>query len=249
MLDLCTGTGCIPLLFENEFRRRFPSHSGLRLLGIDISPKAVNLAQHNQNVQQREGASLTSLDFALGNVLAATDKPDSVFNVLHKHSGSTASSSPQWDVLISNPPYISPSAFNRTTSRSVRNHEPRLALVPFKQDSHTSDTDQGDAFYPRLLEIADEVKAKLVFFEVADMEQAHRVASMMQQHRAWDGIEIWRDDPGQMSDAEDGVLESSHVTSSTIPVLGRGNGRSVVAWRGDADLSRALSGDGLDRGE
>ena len=36
----------------------------------------------------------------------------------------------EWDILTSNPPYISPRSYNTCTARSVRNFEPKLALVP-----------------------------------------------------------------------------------------------------------------------
>ena len=36
----------------------------------------------------------------------------------------------EWDIIISNPPYISPRGYVRETHRSVRNWEPKLALVP-----------------------------------------------------------------------------------------------------------------------
>lgn len=35
-----------------------------------------------------------------------------------------------WHVLVSNPPYVSPVQYRRTTTRSVRHFEPRVALVP-----------------------------------------------------------------------------------------------------------------------
>ncbi len=44
----------------------------------------------------------------------------------------------KWDILISNPPYISPRGFAKQTSRSVRNWEPKLALVPWRSTSPTS---------------------------------------------------------------------------------------------------------------
>ncbi|KAJ9630817.1 hypothetical protein H2203_001342 [Taxawa tesnikishii (nom. ined.)] len=139
---------------------------------------------------------------------------------------------PQWDILISNPPYISPQAFNRTTSRSVRNFEPKLALVPSPQPI-SSPIDPGDVFYPRLLTIAKAVDAKLVLFEVADLEQAQRVASMVQKEGIWERTEIWRDDP---TTSEEGWSENvaNNGTDDSVLVRGRGNGRSVVASRGEA---------------
>jgi hypothetical protein len=138
-----------------------------------------------------------------------------------------------WQVLICNPPYISPDDFLRTTSRSVREFEPELALVP-PSSSAVSSTDQGDLFYPRLLEIANQVRAKVVVFEVADMAQGLRVAHMAKNfhprtkhcdYTTWEVIEIWRDQPGQAS------ATGAQEIIDGFRVIGHGNGRSVVCWR------------------
>ncbi|KAK4987911.1 hypothetical protein LTR66_007466 [Elasticomyces elasticus] len=114
---------------------------------------------------------------------------------------------------MSNPPYISPLEFDNTTSRSVRNFEPKIALVP-PSDAALSGIDQGDVFYPRLLAIAEEVGAKLVLLEVADLTQARRVATMAYKQRVWDGIEIWRDDP----DGRDKNMQDDPATGDLYSV-------------------------------
>jgi hypothetical protein len=130
---------------------------------------------------------------------------------------------PFWDILISNPPYISPSGYWKTTTRSVRGYEPKLALVPpftIRRD----DTQQGDMFYPHLLEVARDVEAKIVLLEVADLEQAHRVARRARSLEIFDGIEIWKDDPSASSDAS--------TEEDEFSLVGKGNARSVLCWRG-----------------
>lgn len=140
--------------------------------------------------------------------------------------------------MISNPPYISPAAFDTTTSRSVRNYEPRCALVPPTTPASSSqgaEVDAGDIFYPRLLHLAEQVSARVLLVEVADMEQAIRVARMVlgKSKRMWDGCEIWRDWPAAgasgMGDGEGEVVE---VQGGRVRVTGEGNGRAVLAWRG-----------------
>lgn len=91
------------------------------------------------------------------------------------------------DLLTINPPYISPHGFARTTARSVRNYEPKLALVPPTDLPQISTTATGcvldhdrilrphDVFYPLTLEIANLLKSKRVFMEVGSLEQAARV--------------------------------------------------------------------------
>jgi len=128
-----------------------------------------------------------------------------------------------WDILISNPPYISPVAYWKSTTPSVRRFEPALALVPPGKVS-MGDTAWGDLFYPRLLEIARDVEARIVLLEVADMEQALRVAQRAHDLKIFDGVEIWRDSPGQSPETP---LEGAKVV-----ILGAGHGRSVLCWRG-----------------
>src|SRR5690242_12836643 len=167
VLDLCTGTGCIPLLFRHEFAAQ-RKDIDLRIVGFDISKKSVDLARENllrneKDLQARRGMT----NFARADVLVDpfTDlvpgAPLPLRNVLNHRRWSQF-----WDVLISNPPYISPSAYWKTTTRSVRGFEPRLALVP-PPKAKLDDTQRGDMFYPRLLAYAEEVEAKIVLLEVA----------------------------------------------------------------------------------
>jgi len=62
------------------------------------------------------------------------------------------------------------------------------------------------------------------------MDQARRVAAMMKHQELWTGVEIWRDDPGNDGDAP----YDRDKPPPEVPVIGRGNGRSVFAWRGEA---------------
>lgn len=222
ILDLCTGTGCIPLLFRHEFAAK-RKDVNLRIVGIDISDKTLGLAHLNLRKNEIGNEARNGMtNFAKADVLTSPfdelteGAPLPVRNVLNYNRWS-----PFWDIVISNPPYISPSAYWKTTMRSVRKYEPKLALVPPPR-SKLDDTQQGDQFYPRLLKIAEEVEAKVVLLEVADLEQAVRVARLAQRLDVFDGIEIWRDDPTfSQSTSEDG-----------FEVHGEGNGRSVVCWRG-----------------
>ncbi|KAK5120088.1 hypothetical protein LTR85_006569 [Meristemomyces frigidus] len=134
----------------------------------------------------------------------------------------------EYDILISNPPYISSKAFQTTTARSVRLFEPKLALVPCRPSTEAAAHD-GDVFYPRLLHLAEQLSTKIVLFEVADMDQAQRVASLAVKQGIWDGIEIWRDEPG----TPNGQHESTTVIDgAVVKVRGAGHGRSVFAYRG-----------------
>jgi len=54
---------------------------------------------------------------------------------------------------------------------------------------------RSDSFYSRLLELSKAVNARILPVEVADMNQAIRVAAMARDRKRWQGIEIWRDEP------------------------------------------------------
>lgn len=228
VLDLCTGTGCIPLLFRHEFASK-QKDVDLRIVGIDISDESMALAHYNLQRHEKDPRARSGMtNFAKADVLAnlfadrTEGAPIPLGNLLNHKKWS-----PFWDILISNPPYISPSAYRKTTTRSVRGYEPKLALVP-PPSPQFDDTQQGDMFYPRLLKIADEVEAKVVLLEVADLDQALRVAKLAQNLDTFDGVEIWRDEPN--------ALSGQATIEDGVPVQGQGNARSVVCWRGAGSL-------------
>jgi methylase of polypeptide subunit release factors len=233
-LDLCTGTGCIPLLFHHEmFKQPNIAPKIGHVVGVDISPQALMLSEDNKAKQLHEqhayGSSnptkldtLRNIKFVQADILADEDSSSSVMSKLRDISPAKS----KYEVLISNPPYISSAAFRITTAASVRRYEPKLALVP--PHSPTQQTvEDGDAFYPELYKIAKSVNSKVVLFEVADMEQACRVAAMADEH--WTIVEIWRDDPGATVD-ETEYAGVGHGDRQKVRVRGYGNGRSVVAY-------------------
>jgi methylase of polypeptide subunit release factors len=233
ILDLCSGTGCISLLSAYSFPYRSTGVKELQVLGVDISSKAVALASQNQRKLLPDATSaiqrqtIANTMFIEANILlesspkAGLKDPKPLMDKL-KHRGQT-----KWDIMISNPPYISPQAWNTSTTQSVRKFEPKLALVPSAPQFNPkiSDEDQGDLFYPRLLQIADCISAKVLLMEVADMAQAERISIMVRESGVWDGVEIWRDEPS---------LADAHVMFGNTIIRGQGHGRSVVCWRGHA---------------
>ncbi|KAF2826153.1 S-adenosyl-L-methionine-dependent methyltransferase [Ophiobolus disseminans] len=237
LLDLCTGTGCVPLLFRHELYTA-RDDVDLHILGVDVSPKALKLAHYNMQRAHRSmprgKMRLIRADVVL-NPFADQDGDALPLKVALNHSGLP----PFWDILVSNPPYISPSNYWTTTTRSVRGYEPKLALVPPSIASQ-SDTEQGDLFYPRLLEIARDVEAKIVLLEVADLDQAQRVAQRAHNLSIFDGIEIWRERPDINTQAPAGV--------DNVSIIGEGNARSVLCWRGAgaAWLGKATASAGRD---
>ncbi|KAK5702918.1 hypothetical protein LTR97_003864 [Elasticomyces elasticus] len=216
-------------------RHRLKASTMLDTVGIDVSKTALQLAEDNLATQIRlqratktdEGTrreSLEHLKFLKADVMRKEDDTTSVVRALRQHTDLPLA--PEFDVLISNPPYISTKAFSTTTARSVRQFEPKLALVPRSSDS-TGSRHEGDVFYPRIVALADELQAKVMLLEVADMEQALRVAAIVSRSH-WDGVEIWRDEPATAS------LSTVTIGDSTVKVRGDGHGRSVFAYRGTA---------------
>ncbi|CAK3854327.1 Release factor glutamine methyltransferase [Lecanosticta acicola] len=242
VLDLCSGTGCIPLLFHHEFYTKTPNANALlELVGVDISGDALSLARENLILQLADQAktygpeatrlrSLHRTGFVQADVLSKednipTDGPPSLMQALNRLAGDTGPK--DFDILVSNPPYISPKSFRSTTSRSVRNFEPKLALVP-PSSTFQGDTAIGDSFYPRLLQIAEHVRARFLLLEVADIDQAMRVASLVFATGSWEGVEIWRDSPSLSPEQ----AEKIDIDGKIVDVRGMGNGRSVFAHRG-----------------
>ncbi|KAK0651798.1 S-adenosyl-L-methionine-dependent methyltransferase [Cercophora newfieldiana] len=216
ILDICTGTGCIALQLYASLAPTIPTH----ITAIDISPTAIALARRNLIHNTR-----------LGNLPNPPPSSSIEFTPLSLFSPSLLSSLSHKpiDILVSNPPYISRSSFTRTTSRSVRNHEPRLALVPEHDDvSVELGCEAEDVFYAKMLQVARDLTPhpRVVLFEVADMAQAERVVGLVKREDALRGwynvVEIWRDWPHREveSDAVDGVL-----------VRGEGEGRVVYLCR------------------
>lgn len=249
MPDLCSryaGTGCIPLLFHHEYYSQNDHH--LELIGVDMSSDALSLARENlvhqiarQGKQQSSSKarmkSLQSIGYVQADILkhdvdALEDKDSSgplpLTQALARVNGGAT---PCFDILISNPPYISPRQFMSTTTRSVREYEPTMALVPMARKSdQLSDVDVGDLFYPRLLDVADRIQAKVLLFEVGDKEQAVRVAIKTLERGSWEKVEIWRDEPAAASSGETLTMNGHDVL-----LRGDGQARSIFACRAGAE--------------
>lgn len=94
VLDLCTGSGCIGISLKKH-------KSSLQVTGVDISPKALQVAKKNaENLQ----ADVTWIESDLFEKVTGT-----------------------FDVIVSNPPYIQSDVI-KTLMPEVKDNEPLLAL-------------------------------------------------------------------------------------------------------------------------
>jgi methylase of polypeptide subunit release factors len=184
--------------------------------GVDVSASALRLAQRNLHHNVKKGnvaeSAVKNVVFEHGNVL----------------SSDVDRSCRRWDVVVSNPPYISARGFDQDTARSVRNWEPKLALVPPRLDTSSCE-DPADVFYPPVLNIANKGGARVVLMEVSDIDQATRVAKMAVEMKAWSRTEVWRDWPDQSAEVKDALSELI-LDGERIVFKGEGHGRAVVCW-------------------
>lgn len=97
-----------------------------------------------------------------------------------------------------------------------------------------------DAFYARLLDVSARLRPRNMLFEVGDLEQAIRVATMALQHlglrrqtleRTGESkhllVEIWRDWPDATPGDNEQTLVNMGHHDEEVRIRGSGHGRSV----------------------
>ncbi|EKJ68037.1 hypothetical protein FPSE_11848 [Fusarium pseudograminearum CS3096] len=228
LIDFCTGTGCIPLGFFSSLQH---SVKNMTVRGVDISPVALRLAQENiaRNVELQTLIKPTRnkrLDITTANVFSDSDMQQLAVT--------------RWDILVSNPPYISEDVWHHGRGQlgySVRKYEPRLALVPANNLPCPSGCNAADVFYARLLDISELLKPTAVLLEIGDEDQALRVLQLYFAHPIAQSsrVEVWRDWPDLegTEDPEFIVVEESKGEKHQVPVKGDGRIRSVLICRLD----------------
>jgi HemK-like putative methylase len=212
VLDLCSGSGCISLLMAHSFPYQEVSargNKGLEIVGVDSSDEAIELAEVNRQAVLQQASntsgisprvleSLQSIRFLKADILENHATIPSLKDIIR---------SEQFDIVISNPPYISKHQYLQQTSFSVREYEPRSALVP--------PDNSADLFYPRILEIAESVGAKAVLVEVGSFSQARRVKAHFSDRRL--ESQIWTDGATstfELSQVEEMSILQKHQSKS-----------------------------------
>jgi release factor glutamine methyltransferase len=125
IIDVGTGSGCIAIALAKEL-------AGARIVGTDISAPALAVARRNA---ARHAVS-DRIRFAECHLLAAATTSGAATSVVGpqraaplegKVSTVDAAHSPQFDLIVSNPPYIGRRE-SETLMREVRDYEPEVAL-------------------------------------------------------------------------------------------------------------------------
>ena len=136
LLDLCTGTGCIPLLLAHIW----PTGS-VQALGVDISQDAVSLARENASLVGLSNASSPNQTLNTFEALEADILKDDLLGILTSLGWAPV------NILTSNPPYIPLHEYNKL-SPSVKDYEDIRALLG-DPGSSLSDL-RGLTFYRRI---------------------------------------------------------------------------------------------------
>lgn len=229
ILDVCSGSGCISLLLHAHLTQKFPR---LEITGWDISPEALALSRENleHNVSEGHLTSIAREQVHYRHVDVFDPSPQDLKQIEHV------------DIIISNPPYISPAQLLTETTQSVREWEPRLALVPKERQKlrgdngmETHDGVMHDVFYAQLIRMYSERRrCRALIMEVGDADQALRVAKRaLEDERVREStkLEIWRDYPAQEYTENSDNGEDVNILGSKVPIIGAGEMRSVALLR------------------
>lgn len=170
MVDFCTGTGCIPLALASARHNK-----GDVFVGADVSERALSCFGQNIEFNKRHlGESTVRKTWC--NVMAES-------NEVMKRIGLTSC-----DLVTANPPYVLQDDYYAQTERSVRIHEPKLALLGDKE------------FYTAILHHAKQLCAKGAVFEVGNLDQALHVCDLGTQ-LGWEKTMYKKDANGKIRTA------------------------------------------------
>lgn len=116
ILDVCTGSGCIPLLMNYELSEVY--NIPVDIHAFDISQQAIELSNLNlKKYGNNYSRSSKNVHFTEGDIFNNNDISGKAFNL-----------------VLSNPPYIPADDYNSPVSmngveKSVRQYEPSLAFI------------------------------------------------------------------------------------------------------------------------
>ncbi|RPD59882.1 S-adenosyl-L-methionine-dependent methyltransferase [Lentinus tigrinus ALCF2SS1-6] len=198
ILDLCTGTGCIPLLLCHLW----PAGS-IHATAIDISPDAIQLAKENAVL-----CGITAYGDASTQPLTTPQAKNTFMpilaDLLHPEFITQARLEPPYDLITSNPPYI-PQAEYDALPASVKDYEDIQALLGDSPSPHASgapaeDRTKGLTFYHRIAALVGGhglLRAGGTLALEVGAGQAPAVAAIVQAKAGVDKIDVWKDPWGK----------------------------------------------------
>lgn len=130
--DVGTGTGCIALALASELPEA-------KIIGVDIDPNALAVARENAARLRLAHRVRFEQSDLLGAFLPVAET--------EAHGSRATSHEPRFDLIVSNPPYVS-EAEAEQLPREVREHEPPTALYA---------PDEGLGLTRRLIEQAEQL--------------------------------------------------------------------------------------------
>ena len=125
ILDLCTGSGCIAWTLALEM-------PGVEVTAVDISDGALGVASLQDFAEEIARTGAVPPVFVKADVLAGPDSISHSGTLCHPER-SAGSSLPQYDIIVSNPPYVMDKEKEFMRS-NVLDHEPHLALFVSDDD-------------------------------------------------------------------------------------------------------------------
>jgi release factor glutamine methyltransferase len=177
LLDLCTGTGCIPLLLCHLWPK-----GSLRAYGVDISPDAIELAKDNADLCRVATGSKSSGRHNVFVPFVADIRDPAFMKSLH----------PPFDIVTSNPPYISRSEY-QLLPPCVKDYEDPRALLGDPEGVPDQD---GLSFYhiiARLIAHDGFLKTNGIVAVEIGAEQASAVQEIMQAEGHMQETRVWKD--------------------------------------------------------
>ncbi|KAJ2747485.1 hypothetical protein GGI20_000474 [Coemansia sp. BCRC 34301] len=203
ILEACTGSGCIALGLGCEL-----ADGSARILGVDISDDAVGLAVDNLAFNQMLLSN--HVQFCKVDLQQPVHLLPAQLSVGEGVSGG-------WDMIVSNPPYVTPSEYH-VLDADVREWEDIRALVPLPQGTTDpqsvaeKDLDPlGMAFVVQLAKLAKELgmaskdqnndtslrmdSLPRLVVEIGSAEQAQSACQTMHDH-GLNSTEVWKDMAG-----------------------------------------------------
>ncbi len=138
ILDIGTGTGCIPI----SLKKNLPNAT---IFALDVSEKAIEVAQKNAALNEIE------INFIQANILEVEDLTFSTTYILQPTTF--------FDIIVSNPPYVR-NVEKQEIKKNVLEYEPHLAL--FVED------DDALLFYRKIGQLAQKNLSEngKLFFEI-----------------------------------------------------------------------------------